>query len=561
MNAKCLGRRKVFLLTVSSVLAVQGCGGGSSGTGADPTFTVGGTVAGLAAGTSVVVTDNSTDAVTVSANVAFSFPHSIADGGSYSVTVATQPAGQICSVASPSGVISGANITSVAVTCVPATYTIGATVSGLLPGGSIVLLDNGADSLTVTANATVTFATPVVAGNPYVVSVGTQPTGQSCVVSNGAGTTTIANVTNIEVLCPSETTLWTFAPAGMYGSGSVAGVIRGSDGSLYGTTSSDGANGMGTVFKVTSSGVGSTLWNFGTGSNDAQEPLAGLVEGSDGNFYGSTIAGGAHGQGTVYRITPAGAEAVLWSFGGPGDGASPTSTLTQAGDGTLYGTTASGGANGAGTVFSITATGVETVLWSFGPTAADGQTPWGGVIQAADGSCYGTTTKGGANNSGTVFRVTAAGVETVLWSFGSPTDGATPFGNLLQASDGDFYGTTRDGGTAGGGVGFKITAAGMEDVVWNFNHTTGEAPIAGLIQGIDGSFYGTTSAGGLGGGLGTVFRATPAGEVLVIWDKFAYQTELQAGVIQGKDGALYGATIGNPGITPATQGIVFTIAF
>ncbi len=142
-----------------------------------------------------------------------------------------------------------------------------------------------------------------------------------------------------------------------------------------------------------------------------------MLQASDGNFYGTTVTGGSLGGGTVFKLTPAGVETVLWNFGGVGDGTNPEqSGLIQGRDGSFYGTTSYGGAHNGGVVFKLTPDGVETVLWSFG-APNDGAYPQAGVIQGSDGNFYGTTTVGGTHNGGTIFKVTPAGVETVLWSF------------------------------------------------------------------------------------------------------------------------------------------------
>jgi len=231
--------------------------------------------------------------------------------------------------------------------------------------------------------------------------------------------------------------------------------MQASDGNLYGTTTKGGANSnAGTVYKITTAGAETVMWSFG-GSGDGVNPYASPIQASDGNLYGTTYGGGANGAGTVFKITTAGAETVLWSFGGSGDGALPDSGLMQASDGNLYGTTTSGGTNGAGTVFKITTAGAETVLWSFGGSG-DGAKPYGGLIQASDGNLYGTTYGGGANGAGTVFKITTTGAETVLWSFGGSGDGVNLDGALMQASDGNLYGTTYGGGANGAGTVFNI---------------------------------------------------------------------------------------------------------
>lgn len=207
------------------------------------------------------------------------------------------------------------------------------------------------------------------------------------------------------------TTLHTFT--GADGSDPLATLIQASDGNLYGTTDTGGANFYGTVFKISLSGTLTTLYNFcsQSGCADGGYPHAGLIQATDGNFYGEAGAGGTRGDGTVFKITPSGTLTTLHSFSGP-DGALPDGGLLQASDGNFYGTTAAGGTNtclfgySCGTVFKITPSGTLTTLHTF--DGSDGSSPWAGLVRASDGNFYGTTYVGGANNDGTVFRLELA---------------------------------------------------------------------------------------------------------------------------------------------------------
>jgi uncharacterized repeat protein (TIGR03803 family) len=187
--------------------------------------------------------------------------------------------------------------------------------------------------------------------------------------------------------------------------------------------------------------------------------------------------------------------------------------VIQATDGSFYGTTLQGGASGVGTVFKLDGAGTMTTLHSFtGFTGDDGAYPaypYAGVIQATDGSFYGTTLQGGASDVGTVFKLDGAGTLTTLHSFTGGGDGGTPYAGVIQATDGSFYGTTFHGGASGGGTVFKLDAAGTLTTLHSFTSgSDGANPVAGVIQATDGSFYGTTLQGGASGG-GTVFRLTP----------------------------------------------------
>ncbi len=274
------------------------------------------------------------------------------------------------------------------------------------------------------------------------------------------------------------------------------------------------------VFKITPTGTLTTLYSFcaQSGCTDGEYPVAGLVQGTDGNFYGTTPEGGANGGGTVFKITPTGTLTTLYSFcaqNNCADGANPAAGLVQATDGNFYGTTYAGGANGYGTVFKITPSGTLTTLYSFCSKGgcADGSYPEAGLVQATDGNLYGTTFAatfdGGANGDGTVFKITPSGTLTTLYSFSGP-DGANPWAGLVQATDGNFYGTTYAGGANGDGTVFKTPLTGILTTLHSFDGTDGAGPEAGLVQATDGNFYGTTFYGGTNGA-GTVFRLVSVG--------------------------------------------------
>jgi uncharacterized repeat protein (TIGR03803 family) len=313
------------------------------------------------------------------------------------------------------------------------------------------------------------------------------------------------------------TTLYAFDDSiPYYGANPAATLVQGSDGNFYGTTTYGGTAsgvyvpGPGTVFNITTNGVLTSLYSFYGGFNSAN-PQAGLVQGSDGNFYGTTRNGG--GYGTVFNITTNGTLTNLYSFTGTNDGANPSAGLVQGSDGNFYGTTAYGGTNGLGTVFKISTNDALASLYSFTGTN-DGAHPQAGLVQGSDGNFYGTTAYGGTNGAGTVFRISTNGELASLYSFTGTNDGEYPIGGLVQGSDGNFYGTTESGGAHtnqyGQGLGtvFKISANGAFTSLYSFSGTNdGANPEAALVQGSDGNFYGTTEAGGTNN-LGTVFRLT-----------------------------------------------------
>jgi uncharacterized repeat protein (TIGR03803 family) len=513
----------------------------------DQSYTVGGTISGLTSGGLVLANGSDTLSV-IQGATSFTMPTPVAYTSTYSVTVQTQPTGLTCSVSNGTNTMGTTAVTNIAVTCSLSTYTVGGTITGLTTSG-LVLLNNGGDATTINANAA-QFAmnTGVASGGTYAITVQTQPMNLVCSVSDGTGSVGAAEVGSVTIACVTNTTvLYSFAQ-GSDGQRPNASLIQGSDGTFYGTTDLGGANGAGTVFSITSAGTETVLYSFAGGSSDGASPAAGLIQGSDGNFYGTTDAGGAGGFGTVFKITPGGTETVLHSFTANSDGAEPEASLIQGSDGTFYGTTDIGGTSGDGTVFSITSAGTETVLHPFAGSSSDGSRPATGLIQGSDGNFYGTTDAGGVNADGTVFRITPSGTETVLYSFaGGSSDGSHPEGGLIQGSDGNFYGTTDAGGANGDGTVFKITPSGTETLLYSFagGSSDGSNPTAGLIQGSDGNLYGTTFLGGANGH-GTVFKITPSGTETVLHSfagGFSDGESPEASLIQGSDGNLYGTTL------------------
>ncbi len=346
----------------------------------------------------------------------------------------------------------------------------------------------------------------------------------------------------------SVTTLHSFN--GADGAEPRSALVQGTDGNFYGTTTD-----LGTVFRITPEGTLTTLHIF-TGA-DGGLPVGGLVQGTDGNFYGTTAAGGIYGGdcgsegcGTVFKITPQGKLTTLYMFEGA-DGLGPSTSLVQGSDGNFYGTTAVGGIylsdcglNGCGTVFKITPQGTLTTLHSFcsEPNCSDGSSPRAALVQASDGNFYGTTSAVEGqecySDCGTVFRITPSGDLTTLHTF-SGFDGTSPQAALVQASDGNFYGTTVAGGRgcrAGCGTVFKITFGGVLTTLYYFfcdqqDCSDGAAPYAGLVQASDGSFYGTATFGGINvDGDGTVFRITPGGVLTTLYKFCAEYLCMDGGV-------------------------------
>jgi uncharacterized repeat protein (TIGR03803 family) len=306
---------------------------------------------------------------------------------------------------------------------------------------------------------------------------------------------------------------------GANGANPQAGLIRDSKGNLYSTTPS-GYTGAGIVFKLAPSSSGYTeslLYGF-MGADDGGNPIAGLVQDSSGNLYGTTVRGGSSGDGTVFKLAPSSSgytESVLYSFTGGSDGAYPDASLILDAAGSLYGTTPNGGSSGNGTVFKLAPSSsgyTESVLYSFSG-GSDGAYPYASLILDAAGSLYGTTTRGGASQDGVVFKLspptTASSTgytESVLHSFAG-SDGTFPHAGLTMDSAGNLYGTTVLGGSATYGTVFKLNTSGANFSVLHMftGGSDGENPNGGLVLDSSNNLYGTTTSGGSAAS-GTVFK-------------------------------------------------------
>jgi uncharacterized repeat protein (TIGR03803 family) len=358
--------------------------------------------------------------------------------------------------------------------------------------------------------------------------------------------------------------------------GSGAEMMQSSDGNFYGTTGAPGTDGQGTVFKISTNGALTILYSF-TSPDDGASPDAALVQGGDGNFYGTTYTGGTSNAGTVFKISTNGANGALtslYSFSYGYDGGRPDG-LVLGGDGNFYGTTEYGGTNGSGTVFKISTNGVLATLYSF-TGSTNGAYPQAALVQGSDASFYGTTKGGGTNGYGTVFRISANGVLTSLYSFGSvwdhflSLDGAYPFAALVQGRDGSFYGATANRDSQygdypmyGDGTVFKISTNGALTHLHSFGMARatnaysldGSYLQAGLVQGGDGYFYGTTEFSAFDGfdyvGFGTVFKISPNGALITLYSFGSARdtngdsldgANPSTGLVQGADGNFYGTT-------------------
>ncbi len=417
----------------------------------------------------------------------------------------------------------------------------------------------------------------------------------------------------------TETVLYNFAGSPPTGAYPRTGLIRDSAGALYGTAGNGGMANAGVVFKLNTAGVYTILHNF-TGGNDGSNPGSGLVADHAGNLYGTTVnggtAGGTAGQGVVYKLDPAGAETVLYTFTGLTDGGQPYAGVIRDAEGNLYGTTVNGnqpsGYYLCGVVYKLSPDGTETVLHTFGIDNYDGWYPLSGVIRDPAGNLYGTTEYGGATASlpdnggagavfkldpagnetlysfsfgaggyypaagivgdgagnfygtasaggplglGAVYEFNAAGNETVLYGFQNPVDGQYPYSGVIGDSAGNLYGTTYGGGTSGAGVVYKLDAARQETVLYTFTGgTDGGFPWAGVIRDTEGNLYGTASGGGLG--YGVVYKVSPSGQetVLYAFTGGADGASPLVGVIRDSAGNLFRTTAYG-----GTAGVVFKV--
>jgi uncharacterized repeat protein (TIGR03803 family) len=448
-------------------------------------YTVGGPITGLGGATGLVLA-NGDQSLTVPAD-ATNFTMLAADGTAYDVTVQTNPTLLACTITGGAGTVKGANIDSISVSCQPGTESIlysfaGPPTDGSIPTSLIQGLDGNLYGITGEGGS--------VATNQYGYGIAFKITPEG-----------------------TETVLHYFIGGATDGAYPVS-LIPAIDGTLYGATSEGGANSGGIFFKITSDVREAVLYSFSSTTQDASLPIS-LILASNSNYYGLTNGGGVYSPatgGTVFTVSASGAETLLHSFppSGTMDGYNPRGSLVQGLDGNFYGLTAAGGANGVGAIFKIAPDGTEIILHSFGGNQQyDGFLFDGAptLVQASDGNFYGMTDRGGVNGEGTVFKVTPSGIETVLYSFaGGSTDGAVPYANLIQASDGNLYGATSAGGASNSGVVFRITLDGIETVLYSFagGPTDGATP-TNLLQARDGSLYGITLVGGASNH-GTVFK-------------------------------------------------------
>jgi uncharacterized repeat protein (TIGR03803 family) len=371
--------------------------------------------------------------------------------------------------------------------------------------------------------------------------------------SNGGGPASAGVVFELDP-GGQETVLYTFT-GGSDGANPYAGVISDGQGNLYGTTYSGGPANAGVVYQLDATGHETVLYRF-TGGADGKNPNAGVIRDAEGNLYGTSVYGGI-GYGVVYQVNAAGIETVLHAFTGGPDGVYPYAGVIRDSEGNLYGTTSAGGPANAGVVYKVDAAGNETVLYFFlgGP---DGWGPQAGVVRDMAGNLYGTTVNGGASSAGVVYELHANGLETVLHSFTAGSDGANPYSGLIGDASGNLYGTTYAGGASNAGVVYKVDVANKrETILYSFGGANGAKPMSGVTGDSAGNLYGTTVNGGAAN-QGVVYKLDTTGQETLLYS-FKGGTDGAnplAGLILDSAGNLYGTTFngGNGQV-----GLVFAI--
>ena len=522
----------------------------------DKSYTIGGTVSGLAAGSQVTITNNGDNPMILTQNGAFAFFVPVARNSGYSIVVTQNPVGETCSVINGSGYGITSNIANVKIICSNKSYSIGGTVSGLRPGEQVTIENNGANRTIITKNGLFVFSKEINYGGSYLVNVNTQPAHEICTPNFNVGHNVHANVTNVAIVCHFVKYTISGVANGLESgtqitllnngvdpvilpnptNGSIQFTFQVAYGSGYNITigSQDGVsckivNGSGTNVQNNISNVVVNckqqyfiLHTFTGSPADGDTPNGGLILGNDSNFYGTTMHGGAYSHGTIFKITPSGDETLLYSFkGGESDGAEPMGSLFKATDGNLYGVTYNGGEDDKGTIFKITPSGDETLLYSFIGNP-DGSHPMGELLQ--DGvDLYGTTSGGGSNSGGSIFKINiTSGHYSSLYSFqtlnyNGSYDGNGPVSGLIKATDGNFYGTTPSGGSYGSGTIYRFTpGTNDEHRIHSMNGgSEGGTLRFNLLQASDGNLYGTTSGGGDGNG--SIFQITLSGVFSTIY--------------------------------------------
>lgn len=340
------------------------------------------------------------------------------------------------------------------------------------------------------------------------------------------------------------------------GNAPYAPLTRDAAGNLFGITINGGnssgpcqPHGCGVVFRLSPTGK-EAIYSFTGGTTDGAHPMGSMVLDSVGNLYGTTNEGGSFGQGIVFKINKSGKETVLYNFaGGTADGCNPEGGLLQDGEGNLVGTTSACGTADYGNVFKLTKQGVETVLHNFlGPPSDAGYPYLTNLFRDKQGNLYGVTYHGGQSDRGALYELSANGTVSLLYSFTNGTDGGFPAGDIARDENGNFYGTTEDGGSFGAGTVWKVSPSGDETVLHSFeNVPDGALPLGGVVRDGSGNLYGVTNGGGVNN-QGMVFKVDISGQETVLHN-FSAKTDgaFPIGNVIGdaKCGCLYGTTFGS----------------
>lgn len=598
---RSLGRIWAVSLLCTAPLWLAACGGGGSASSPPAaTYSISAKVAGLTA-TGLSLDVNGSDVAISGGSTGSTLASNLANNTAFTVTVAAQPGGENCAITNGAGTISSANVTDVSVNC---GYTISGSITGLGSATGLSLLANRADATPVAANSTAfTIDSSLASGTAYDVTVGADPSGLLCMLSNNTGTVSSAGVTGVAATCgaPAEKVLYSFQgdqpSAGITDGSTPAGSLApGGSGIYYGTTYFGGpdnasSGGNGTLFEYdVATNTEKILYGFPTGTDLPVNPAGSLIEASDGNYYG-LAAGGSGGAGVIYKFDPStDTVSTVYTFTDGADGGNPENELMQASDGNLYGMTSSGGAYGNGTIFRYDlSTKQESVLYSFqGTTDGNPSTsgPGGGpLLQASDGNLYGTAGTGGSASCGcgVLFEYDlGTGTYSVLHTFTGGTDGSFPQGNLIQDAGGNIYGETTSGGDSscvfpgmqpGCGTIFEYDpGTKQESVVHAFGSVSGDGqyPNTGMMIASDGNFYGMTGNGGSttsvassNPGDGTVFQFNPTNGEETVLHSFSGPPDGtfiagEGDFVQMPAGDLIGLTTGG-GAAPTPAGTIFEI--
>lgn len=328
---------------------------------------------------------------------------------------------------------------------------------------------------------------------------------------------------------------------GANGSQPYGSLLQALDGNLYGMTSV-GGNGKGNIFKCSTSGSITNIFNFtGPYTDSAGTPYGNLIQAYDGNLYGMSCNGGTSAYGSIFKYDTTTKKVNIIAYFNGTNGDNPKGSLIQGIDSNFYGMTYGGGSSGKGNVFKANTNGIITNIGSF--NGANGNSPWGSLIQASDGNLYGMTWLNNSPGFGTIFKCTTSGAITNLHVLGVTSTGCIPEASLLKASDGNFYGTTQSGGSSGLGTIFKyMPSSGIVTTIANFNGTNGASPFCDLMQASDGNLYGMTHGGGSAGD-GTIFKCTLSGILTnIVSLSGSSGSGPYGGLVQASDGNLYGMT-------------------